>query len=670
LALSDITADIERELSDDPRTLRELRDAHDSWKERYPKPSEKDVLSALERLRGDFSTWHNQIRLERDVRYLRAKMPEKWAKQLSIGTDEHIHSRLGHNMIMRVAAMATRNPPKFRVEPAGGKEDDKERSEKQTRWANNFWPAMERQKAKLRVIVDNQLGDGLGALLIYRTGAYDDMDHEMRDGETPKAYLRRTEEDFKRAGDPYGIRPIDPLSLMWDEDGDEVCTALIEQDVAIGVMDSVLKRRLSEKEYTEWRAESLSKRTGSPSWNTSNSDRPMDVAKCVWYYDKRWYAFFVDNKCVEGPVEHGFSFVPIVLYEGMTTGSPNRTERYQGVFWGMSGLEKAIDWLMTLDTDTAFTLSKPKVVITQPQGPNGGMRDVVPPGQNDAPPPLDFSNGNVPRLRPGEVPVNVTSQFVPFDSSRLRAEIMQLIQISGLNPIAQGESPGSDPAGYAINALQSAAQSMYEVALDNASRAHADLINKIRVTIRRDKLPWYLSGVMSNGRKGGTAWLGLSPDDIDETPIVCTIDPLSDVNRIAVQQARRQANKEGFISRWRVQEAHGIDDFEAEDEDIIEDTMEAELARMVIEEAKAEVMGTYMQPQQPASGLVDQYGNPLQSQPQGMNVGAVPAQMQPPSVGGAGAAGSAAPFETKSGPAPQSASSASAGQGSMSRVGA
>lgn len=667
MALADITSEIERELASDPQVMGELRRAHDGWKSAYPKPTDGDILGSLERLRSDFSLWHRQIRDERDVRYLKAKMPEKWAKQLSIGPSEHIHSRLGHNMIMRVAAMATRNPPKFKIEPASGAASAEEKAERQTRWANNFWPAMERVKAKRRVIVDNQLGDGLGVLEIYRTGSYDSLDAEMHEDESAHTYMKRTEEDFRRAGDPYGIRPIDPLSFFWDEDAEGLCAAFIEVEAPIPAMDAVLRRGLSEKKYGEWKMHSMALRSGAI--RSSGGEVSQESALCVKYYDRRWYAFLVDGMIVDGPTEHGMGSIPVVLYEGMTTGSPNRSERYQGVFWGMTGLEKAIDWLMTLDTDAAFVLSKPKVVITHPGGADSGPRGITPGGKDDTSADLDFSDGKVPRLRPGEVPVNITEQWIPFDSGRLRQEIMQLIQISGLNPVAQGESPGSDPAGYAINALQSAAQSMYEVALDNAARADADLINKVRRLIRDEKLPWYLSGGMSNGRKGGTSWLGLGPDDIDETPAVCTIDPLSDVNRIAIQQARRQANKEGFVARWRVQESYGIDDYEAEDEDILEDTMEAELGRMVIEEAKAEVMATSAPPQ-PPTGLVDQHGQPLQSQQaQGVAVGAVPAPTQAPSVGGAAAAGSAMPFDTKAGPAPQSAVSAGAGQGAPSRVG-
>lgn len=660
----ELTAAIEAELEGTPE-LRELqREQFPFDPEDYPEPTQADIESYLEVLRTDFSVWHAAVREQRKVRFLKDRMPEKWAKSLEIGPDQHVHSRLGHNMVMRVVANATRNPPKYRVPPSDGKDKDQDRAQKQTRWLNNVWPAFERAKAKRRAVIDNQGGDGLGVIEIYRTGSYNGLDLERRDGEGDGAYLKRTEPLYKGARAPYGIRNVDPLSVFWDEDGtddDPVCMAYIEEEVAAAPLWRALKRAKGPDEYAKFQEQRTRGKPGQPVYHNSN-ERPSNTVRCIRYYDRRWYAYIVDGVMCDGPTEHGMGFVPLVFYEGMTTGSPNRSERYQGVFWGMSDLELAINWLTTLEIDNAFTLSKPKIAITIPLSSTEAQRHIG--SGSQAPKPVDFSGGKVPRLRPGEVPVNLTETFRGHDTAPVRQWLMQLVQISGLNPIAQGESPGSDPAGYAINALQSAAQANYEVLLDNAARGDAALGNKLRALIKRDlKQPWYLTAPMGARRTPGTAWLGLGPDDVDDTPCEVTIDPLSDVNRIAVQQAKRQGNKEGYIARWHVQEAYGIDDYELEDEDILEDTMEAELGRMAIEEAKITILEAQMMQQPQPSGLVDQFGNPLPASTQGppQAAGATPAPPQPPTVGGDAGGASAAPFQTQPGAAAQSSSSALAG---------
>lgn len=640
-----LTAELERELEGTPELAELQRESRTYNPADYPKPSQGDVFGELARLRTDFDVFHEQIREGRRTRYLRDQMPEKWAAQLEIAPDQHIRSRLGHNMIMRIAAMATRNPPKFKIEPAGGKDQDTDRAVKQTRWLNNLWPALERTRAKRRELIDNQAGDGLGVLEIYRSGAYDGLDLKRRDDEDTRAYMKRTEPMLMAAKPPYGVRRVDPLCLLFDEDGDPddpTCMAIMEEEVPTKPLFSAMARVLGGEEYAKWQARRSQGVSGQPKYTNDGREQKANTITCVRYYDRRWMAYYVDGVEVE-TVEHQFGFVPLVFYEGMTTGSPNLSQRYQGVFWGMGDLEKSVNWLTTLDVDNAFALSKPKIAITLP---NPGERGI--PSQRSAGP-VDFSGGKVPRLDPGEVPVNLTETFRGIDTAPVVQRLMSLIQISGLNPIAQGESPGSDPAGYAINALQSAAQSNYEVLLDNAARGDADLGNKLRRLIKEDlKETWYLTTRGGTRRQKAAAWLGLGPDDVDDTPCEVTIDPLSDVNRIAVQQAKRQANKEGFVARWRVQESYGIDDYELEDEDILEDTLEAELGRLAIEEAKMAVMEA-QQPQQ-GSGLVDQYGNPMPPSGAPQAAGATPAPPQPPSVGGDASGASSAPFATAPGP--------------------
>lgn len=632
----------------------------------YPRPEPQEILAELERQRTRFAAFHDGIHRGRQVRFLQDEMPAKWAAALEIDRRSHIHSRIGHNMVQRIVALATRNPPRYQVPTAGGSEREEDRARKQERWLNNLWPNIERSKAVRRALIDNQVGDGLGVLEIYRTHSYADLDTARYDGESDRAYLRRTEELYMAAASPYGVRVVDPAAYYWVEDGnheDPVCMAWIEEELPEPVVYNALLRRLGETGLRDWMAMRLTGVSGDSAYRRRSTS--ISTVRSVRYYDRRWFVYLLDGVPVEGPTEHRFGFVPVIHYEGMTSGSPILHERYQGAFWGLHEMESTLNWLLTLQVDNAFVLSKPKIAITQPQPLPGGLPMPSVPSE-----PVDFSGGKVPRLRPGEVPVNLTETFRGHDVQPLVNQLMQLIQLSGLNPIAQGESPGSDPAGYAVNALQAAAQANYEVLLDNAARGDADLGNKLRRLIRDDlRQPWYLTAPLRRGQRG-TAWAGLGPDDITDVPCIVTIDALADVNRIALQQTLRQANKEGYISRERVQEAYAVDDPELENDRILMDAAEAELARLALEEAKAIVYGRQQQATGQGPGLVDQFGNPLSTE-QGMPraAGATPAPPQPPSVGGAATQGSQAPFGERGGPAAMPGQTARAGQDQGRRPG-
>jgi hypothetical protein len=311
---------------------------------------------------------------------------------------------------------------------------------------------------------------------------------------------------------------------------------------------------------------------------------------------------------------------------------------------------------MTLDVDNRFTTARPKPVIQSPPSASRATSD--PTGK---PRTLDLSGDAVPYLDPGQVIVDAFEHLRPQGNHEMVSSILGLYQRSGLNPIASGESPGADPAGYTVNSLTQAAQSQYEILLDNFARTLGNIVDFARLVIRdtiKEKV--YLSVPMADAKQGGTEWLALGPEDVDETPSVVVIDPLSDANRISVRQSLEQGNKEGFVSHRRVQsDGYGIDDPDAEDDDIAVDSAMADLLEMAKEEAKSRIYGR-QQPQQP-SGLVDQNGNPLPpSGQQPTQNGAQPAQPQPPSVGGQMAAASQG--FPKPGPAPQSAVSAQAGQ--------
>ena len=614
--------------ADDPGLARQYEAQRVAELDRlYPKPEAAELLEHHGDLLTGASGWHTTMRKNRAARYLQDKLPAKWQKDLSDG--RRVYTRLSHNEIMRVVSAQTRNPWKFRVPPRGATEAARDRAQKQTRWLNQLLPALERRAgtAVRRIVADNQVGDSLGVWFVYLTKSYDALDLERGADESDSEYLKRTEPLLQEAKLPFGVRALDPMSVLWDMDEDGVASVFVHEIKPKRNEYARLKREKTAEEY-----ERFIGRPGAPGQPPfgDTSERPANSVECIHYFDRRWYCYWVDGQLVDGPEEHRMPGVPCILQEGMVTGSPNLSQRLQGITWGMVDMEVALNDLLTKEIDNAFTYGRPKAVIETPANADlmYDERD------KSKPMVLDLSQPGVPQLNPGQQIRNAYQGFVPYPTEHVQQALLAQWQRSGLNPIAQGESPGSDTAGFTVNTLTGAAQNLYEVNLDNEARAGSALGDFIRLLIRDTiGLPVYLSVPMANNRKGGTEWLGLGPEDIDETPSELTIDPLSDVNRLALQQSLRQGNKEGYLPREIVQvRGYAADDPEAWDDELVIDIAVQSLDAMAIEEAKAAILAAQQPPPPPT--ILGPDGNPLPpSQPTGQGIGAAPAPLQPPSVG-------------------------------------
>lgn len=662
------------------------------WAARYPKPEQSDIEELYTRLKPAFDQYFTLVQENRNVRYLQDETPQKWRRRLQ--NARRFRSRLSHNEILRIAAMMTRNSPKVKVPQSGSKVGDEKRGTKQSRWSNNLFQAFERRSHNplLRPFCDNVAGDGMGVFEFYLTeeSVYDSLETDPKeilpdDGsprrmETADETMARLDAELEGAPLPFGLRRVDPLSVFFEEDEDGICAALIVElkpyrqvhnKLLSKSNEEVEKLRLPRPGTFGWPVAgqmSGTREDGSSDWFSDllgggEQTNAQSTVLTMRYYDRRWYTYIVGGVCVDGPSEHRLPGVPVFPCLGMVTGSPNMAERQQGITWGMTDMELFVNDLMTLELDTAYTYSRPKPVVETDKDSRAQTSDP----KTKKPLTIDLSGDGTPYLEPGQRIVDAFSSFHPNPHADVVAAILQMWQRSGLNPIAQGESPGADAAGYTVNTLSQAAQSQYEILLDNYARCLGNVVDFARLTIRdtiKEKV--YLSVPMQDAKKGGTEWLALGPEDVDETPSIVTIDPLSDANRMALRQSLEEGNKQGFVPREVVQrDGFGADDPEAWDDDLIVDAAEQDLAAMAREEAKAIIYG-----RRAAVGLP---GDPNQQPPEagaaGAPVGAgpmppapgQPAAMQAPAVGAANQAASTA-FATAPGPAAMPASTAMAGQ--------
>lgn len=601
----------------------------------YPKPELSDLMTLQTSLQAEWSDFHEQVNRNQDMRYQRDETPKKWKRHLE--GDVRIRSRLTHNEILRVVANQTRNPYRVDVPPSGSTDGDAKRAKKQTRWSNGLMTAFERKAGKplRRPFVDAQNADGLVAWELCLTDAYDgiDLDYrevtEEKDGQTfqrperDSEWVKRTEKEILQAGMPFTLRMIEARSLFYREDDDGICKAMIIEYKPYQQVYNKLEDSLS---YEKLHAMKLPE-PGTRGWPTSGvtsgfANDADGIVETIRYYDRRWYAYIVGGTIVDGPREHGLPGVPVFPCLGIVTSSPNLTERMEGITWGMHDLEQAINDLLTLGVDVSYTYSRPHPVIeTAVDG------DMMVDPVSKKPAVLDLSDPRkVRQLGKGQKVVDAFANFEPRLNETVLSSIMNLWQRNGMNPIAQGQSPGADPAGYTVNTMIGAANALYEVCLDNEARTWEQVCNFARKTVRdtiEERV--YLSVPMEDKREGGVEWLGLGPDDVDETPCVVTIDPMGDQNRLAERQTLENAWMKGLIPRSMVQQrGYGIDDPQVADDEILRDKAMEQLYPMLVQMAMTRLQMMITPPAPQGGGVPEENAPPP---------GAAPAPPNQPTIG-------------------------------------
>lgn len=628
---------VERELraSGDTQLLRQAQRAERP--KAGPKPALAEILELYEYLREYYREWREEALEERKRRYLKDKLPARIQKEQFDG--RRFFSRLTHNEINRVVGQQTDNPPRFIIPAAGDSPAEKEAGIKQTRWANNLLEALERgTKGRRGMNIRRRLADlqneiGFCGLEVYLTSAYDDLDGELSPDETPASNLKRLEESTRQRRMPFGVRIIDGLNLLLDEGDDDVQAALIVEDKPIASQT----RRYPHLKGKVGKAP-MPGAAGYPSDQGAVAPSGVTTVQTIRYYDAYWYAYIVDGVFAVEPKPHGLPGIPVFPLYGMVTGSPNLEEGIEGICWGMGSAELAINDMMTLMMDVTWKNRHPKFVVeTELQG-----RFLPDPNNPNAPMALDLSDiDTVQQLLPGQKLVNGYKDWEPYFQMPMLELALSIWGRSAQNPIAQGQSPGADPAGYTVATLTDNAGTVYKDNIANEAKLWGQVVDFVRRMVRETiKLPVPLTASAGRG-KVGVEWLALTPEDVSDVPAIVTIDPNSDAHRLANRQSWMEGNERGYVPRREVQvRAFGAEDPEEWDDEIVLDGMRERIAQMAVEGAMTEVGMLQMPPPgAQGGGLVDQNGNPMPPSggagPSGPPIPQGPPSPQPPTVGGA-----------------------------------
>jgi hypothetical protein len=602
----------------------------------YPKPTEQDVITLKNDLEGEWQEWRfgttfgvgggnsedflgasdfengaatmsngiPGLARVRQLRYHRDQMPAKYLRYMN--SNYRFRTNWTASEIDRTVALATRNSPKVTIAPGSREPKAADIADRETRWSQYLLPTLERQAMKplFRMFADGLFEGGLAGFEIFLTDSYDDLDLEQDEDESDDDYLARTDDQLMRASAnrlPVGIRVPDPMSILYREDDLGICQLLIVETKPYQIVFNELSAKMSPEQITKAQLPKPGT-SGWPQYYDSGWGTPSGNVLTVRYYDRRWYGFMVAGRWVDGPVEHRMPGVPFIPAWGTTTSSSRRAEQLQGVAWGMVEMEQATNDLLSTALDIEMTYGRPKPVIETSE--NGQLRD---PSMGPQTIKLDDPD-KAPELMPGQRLKDAYAEFGSRLSPGLLNVMMSIRAQSGMSPISAGESPGSDPSGFAVNTLQAAGQMRYEILLDNFGRAIAMLVDFIRRMIKEGPISDKVFVPVMN-QKGEIEYLGLGPDDITSMPAEVFIDPMNDVNRLAIRQSLIAGNQAGYVPRAIVQaQGYGADDPRMWDNQIAEDVADQQLMGMALEVAKMRIA---MQNTPQDMGLVGPRGEPL-----------------------------------------------------------
>lgn len=564
--------------------------------ERYPEPSLGDLLTMRDRIARHSQGWLRLVNRVRELRYHQDVLPEKWAQELSLDEEHRFRTNLTDNEISRVVALMTRNRPKVYIPPAGTKTQAQKRSQKQTRWGQELIEALERQS----VLPIWDRGDDSAvetALGVYEFFLTDDFEEYADRAETMKgltgADRAEAEAALRAYGLPFGIRALDPTTVYWEPSyGKRSCgRILIVEKKDYRQVFGELADKLTDEQWNEAQLPPIAA-LGMPDasvWNVryESGDDPAVYAavpddgqvEVIRYYDEHWIVEAVAGRIVQAE-PHGFPGVPVFLQFGKVTSSSFVGNMLRGVTFGMLEHETALNDILTLWEDNHFAYDRPfPAVETSENGSPLTNADGTPQVIH-----LDDPH-KPPQLGPGQKIVDAFGGFRGQMDPQFITMLNSYFHMSGLNPIAQGESPGADTSGFALNTQQSAATALYVQLLKNKQRTMGEIIDFCR-TVVRDVLGFGVT-VASGGEDGRPIeYVTLEPEDVDDVPTRVNIDPLSDAQRMAITQWAQVGNERGYISRRTVQRVgYGsvIDDLDAEDDAIVKDGAKRELIPVLVQ---------------------------------------------------------------------------------------
>lgn len=610
----------------------------------YPRPTEADIAALRDYLEAQYRPLHWGPGLQneshrlgglvglRKLRYGEDETPEKLRHRLN--NDIRVRSMVAHRTISMVRALLGRNPLKVTVPAASSDNKAQQRAIAETRWANELQAAFERRALVSPIQEsDDAQCEAFGGWEFYLTGAYDAIDFERHEDEDEREYERRITEAMRSAGLPFGIRALDPLStlILPADDGNGVEAALIVERKPL----RPLFQRLIER-YGEDRARAVLPGNFGASGFGADMSWGAEV-ETIRYYDRYWYAYLVGGQFVDGPIPHGMPGCPIFPAWGFVTSARDLGQKIQGVAYALQFLEPLINDVLTQRVDALLTYDRPRPIASAPA-------DAPHPDEEN----LDLSGNDLRLLPPG---YEIADAFQHFRAQPIDPMITLLLGLGAqqqADPVLSGKAPGADISGFALNLQTANALSPYTALFRSKELAWGRVVDFARRVVRDTIREPVSLPVVGKGDEGQRAveWLELRPEEVTDIPAIVELDPLSDLERIAITEWLKGGVAMGAVPlRVLMERGFNSPDWQEWLEEIDLDAARQQLRplkvqlafRELFEELTAE-QGPAVQ-QQPSPLIFGPRGEPLSGQqatPSAgdlQQAGAVPAPPRPSTLG-------------------------------------
>lgn len=574
---------------------------------KFPKPTESDVKWQLNRLRNVWQYFHNGypgvgqenatadswsnpgVRGTRAVRYGEDAIPEKIRSKFKQKT-LHVRTQHTDHETTNVVNAIMQNPPEFYIPSLDENDQERANATKELQFVDSVFDHIEEYRGeavRLRAL-DNAMEGGVGAVVFYEPEEYEGL---------PKP-------------PPIAYRSIDSLALFLDWADPEHPIAIIEER--------------KPKRHPDTEKVPISRNaTGYPK---DDPNVQGDVVNTIHYFDRIWEVFIVEGATEPLIRRHGFPHIPVVPLICMETGATVPHQRHRGAAKGFAPVERALNLIVTQGVDNGLTFSTPKAVMTADD-----VDKAAPPEAGEKVE-MDWSTDDIPYAKPGWTPVNLTEHLRPAFDAQLASVLAGIVGAQQMSPVLTGEAPGADTPGYAINALQAGGTLPYLAGFRGYGRFMAKCANFVRRHLEKHDLNMTLNVNSEPGEeRSGRERITFGATDVGPADFEVDIDTVAPHNRPAIAAHLGNGHAQGLVPDDVVQRrGYGSRNPEAWAERIALNMLVraglAPAAQLLIETLHPGSIATGPE------GAAE--GDP--SREEMRQTGAVPADLDPPTIGAGG----------------------------------
>lgn len=570
-------------------------------------PNQAYIMSLLERLKSEFTIFHQKIDEIERLRY--------YEDDVGIAPNErktNLEIRIGltAELIESVKAASTANPPRAKFKILRKHQDAQKSERNRENFWNDFLHSLNHPVPTLSELADSQAGLGIGILKCAYT-PWKSRERYKRPKEDEKEHVNRVEGLKKLWGPPFTAVSIHPLSFYFRLGKGNKIVEAIEHSYKPRI-EIYGQYNINDPERYIKGSTAV---TGFPVPTVKTlpqgvSTETLCTVTEYWSNVEGYtcYQVWVDGKLVYE--EEGDATVAYFVCTGRSSSSTDIDKFGVSIAEILRHNEPVINRVLTRMAEASDLVVKKRLAVQYAETsipPVVFDKDTNPSMAN-----YTFNDEYAESLPAGAQVVDPFEGVHNVYGAMPFIELMlQITAQHGVAPIFKGMPPGSAGSGYRDNSLYMMAKAIYMYLLESYQYCIADAIRWFEWCL----VTHVKSDVFMNDFK-------LSPSDVKDWPasMEVVVEPELPQNMIAEGNFYDSMHSRGHISRRHVQEKGlGIQNPEEEQFNrLLEDVQQALMPALI-----SDVLSTVLpqtEPEEP-SGLVGPDGQPISSNGTGQPAG-------------------------------------------------